>query len=127
APAAGTPEALFALLPKAAGRANQSYVPADVFGYAFLTDVFLAEYTEGGVSWKGFLRPYATADEARAAFEKYLTSVKQDGAEIKEEKAEGADRMVVVSNIGLVDAFFLKGNTLAGAAGATEGKPAVEF
>ena len=122
-----TPEALFALLPQAKGRANQSYVPADVFGYAFLTDVFLAEYTEGKGSWKGFLRPYATPEEAKAAFEKYLESVKQDGAEIKEEKTEGADRMVVVSNIGLVDAFFLKGNSLGGAAGATEAKPAVDF
>ena len=124
---ASTPESLFALLPKAKGRANQSYVPADVFGYAFLTDVFLAEYTEGNTSWKGFLRPYESVDEAKAAFEKYLTSVKQDGAEIKEEKTEGADRMVVVSNIGLIDAFFLKGNCLGGAAGATEAKPAVEF
>ena len=122
-----TPEELFALLPKSEGRANQSYVPADVFGYAFLTDVFLAEYTEGKVAWKGFLRPYASVEEAKAAFESYLKSVKQDGADIKEEKAEGADRMVVVSNIGLIDVFFLKGNTLGGAAGATEAKPALEF
>jgi hypothetical protein len=42
-------------------------------------------------------------------------------------KAEGADRMIIASNIGLIDAFFLKGNTLAGAAGATVAKPAEEF
>jgi hypothetical protein len=35
--------------------------------------------------------------------------------------------MIVASNIGLVDALFLKGNTLAGAAGSTVAKPAEEF
>ena len=68
----------------------------DVFGYSFLSDVFLADYSEGPATWKGFLRAYATPDEAKAVFEKYLASAKQDGAEVKEVEAEGADRMVVV-------------------------------
>ncbi len=127
AAAAGTPEAMFALLPAGPGRGSPNYVPNDVFGYSFLTDVFLAEYTEGTVSWKGFVRAYASADEAKAILEKYLASAKLDGGEIKEETAEGADRMVVVANIGLFDAIFLKGNTLAGAAGSTESKPAEAF
>ena len=87
----------------------------------------MAEYSEGKVTWQGFLRPYATADEAKAVFEKYLAGAKQDGAEIKEIQAEGADRMVIASNIGLVDAFFLKGNAVGGANGATDAKPAETF
>jgi hypothetical protein len=125
--APATPEALFALLPGGSGKANPNYIAEDVFGYSFLSDVFLAEYTEGSASWKGFLRPYATPDEAKAVFEKYLASAKQDGAEVKEIKTEGAERMVVASNIGLFDALFLKGNAIGGVAGATEEKPAAAF
>jgi hypothetical protein len=126
-PAAVTPEALFGLLPAGPGRANNKYVAQDVFGYSFLSDVFMAEYSEGRVNWQGFLRPYATPEQAKAVFEKYLTGAKQDGAEVKEVKAEGADRMVVSSNIGLVDAYFLKGNCVGGANGATDAKPAEAF
>jgi hypothetical protein len=122
-----TAESLFALLPAGSGKGNTSYVAQDVFGYSFLSDVFLADYAAGGVTWKGFVRPYASPDEAKAVFEKYLASAKQDGADIKEVKTEGADRMIVASNIGLVDALFLKGNTLAGAAGSTTAKPAEEY
>ena len=52
--------------------------------------------------------------------EKYIASVKQDGAEVKTLKAEGADEMVVSSNIGLFDVVFRKGNSLAGANGADQ-------
>ena len=55
----------------------------------------MADYKEGDVTWQGFLRPYADAEEAKAVFEKYLAGAKQDGAEIKTIEAEGADRMVV--------------------------------
>ncbi len=127
APVAGTPEAIFAVLPGGPGKAAPTYVPNDVFGYSFLSDVFLADYTEGAANWKGFVRAYATPDEAKAVFEKYLASAKQDGAEVKEVTTEGADRMVVSSNIGLYDAIFIKGNALAGAAGSTEPKPAEAF
>lgn len=127
AAAESTPESLFALLPAGSGKGNPSYVAQDVFGYSFLSDVFLADYSEGNVTWKGFVRPYASPEEAKAVLDKYLSSAKQDGADIKEVKAEGADRMIVASNIGLVDAFFLKGNTLAGAAGSTSAKPAEDY
>ena len=60
-------------------------------------------------------------------FEKYIAGVKQDGAEVKAVQAEGADEMVVSSNIGLIDVVFRKGNTLAGANGATDPKPAEAF
>jgi hypothetical protein len=105
-------------LPGGPGKTAPKYVTTDVFGYSFLSDVFMAEYSEGKVTWQGFLRPYATADEAKAIFDKYLAGAKQDGAEIKEIQAEGADRMVIASNIGLVDAFFLKGNAVGGVNGA---------
>ncbi|MGE3818282.1 MAG: DUF6599 family protein [Isosphaeraceae bacterium] len=125
--AAVTPEALFDLLPAGPGRSNPKYVAQDVFGYSFLSDVFMAEYTEGDVNWQGFLRPYASAEEAKAVFEKYVEGAKTDGAEIQEIQAEGADKMVVASNIGLIDAYFLKGNAVGGANGATQAPPAEAF
>jgi hypothetical protein len=125
--APATPETLFALLPSGPGKSGPKYVTTDVFGYSFLSDVFMAEYSEGKVTWQGFLRPYATADEAKAVFDKYIAGAKQDGAEIKEIQAEGADRMVIASNIGLVDAFFFKGNCVGGANGATDAKIAETF
>lgn len=121
------PDALFALLPEGQGKANPKYVAQDVFGYAFLSDVFMADYESEGSSWQGFLRPYATPAEAKAMFDKYLETVKADGAEVKMEKPESCDAMVVSSNIGLVDVVFLKGNTLAGVNGATDAAPALAF
>ena len=41
--------------------------------------------------------------------------------------ADGADEMIVSSSIGLFDVVFRKGNTLAGANGATSQKPAEAF
>ena len=78
----------------------------------------------GDVTWQGFLRPYRDAQEAKAVFEKYIEGVKKDGAEVKTIAAEGADEMVVSNNIGLVDVVFRKGNTVAGANGATAAAPA---
>jgi len=92
-----------------------------------LNDVFMADYEAGGSTWQGFLRPYASPQEAKAMFDKYLETVKADGAEVKTEAAKGCDAMVVSSNIGLVDVVFLKGNSLGGVNGATQAKPAVEF
>ena len=60
-------------------------------------------------------------------FDKYLEGAKKDGAEIKTIEAEGADRMVISSNIGLIDVLFLKGNVIGGANGATDAKPAEAF
>ena len=126
-PAVSSPDAIFGLLPKTQGKTGQKYVAQDVFGYAFLNDVFMADYAESGQTWQAFLRPYADSKEAKAMFEKYLETVKADGAKITMEKFQGADSMVVSSNIGLVDVVFLKGNTLGGVNGATNAKPALEF
>ena len=87
----------------------------------------MADYKDGDVTWQGFLRPYRDAQEAKAVFEKYLAGVKKDGAEVKTLTAEGADEMVISTNIGLVDVVFRKGNTLAGANGATSAAPAEAF
>ena len=122
-----TPESIFALLPTKPERNGTKYVAQDVFGYSFLADVFMADYQQGDITWQGFLRPYKDADEAKAIFEKYVENAKTDGAEIKTIEADGADRMVVVSSIGLVDVVFRKGNVVAGANGATEAKPAEAF
>ncbi len=122
-----TPATLFGLLPAKGREGEPKYVAQDAFGYSFLSDVFMADYKEGDVTWQGFLRPYKDDQEARAVFQKYIEGVKRDGAEVKTAAAEGADEMVISSNIGLVDVVFRKGNTVAGANGATAAPPAENY
>jgi len=122
-----SPATYFALLPAAGRQGEPKYVAQDVFGYSFLSDVFMADYKDGEVAWQGFLRPYRDDQEAKALLEKYVAGVKKDGAEVKTIVAEGADEMVVSNSIGLVDVVFRKGNTLAGANGATSAPPAEAF
>jgi hypothetical protein len=123
------PGALLALLPDGPEKTDPKYVAQDVFGYSFLADVFMANYQADDVTWQGFLRPYASADEAKAIFEQYLETAKEDGATIEPVDDSGADRMVVAANedIGLTDILFLKGNAVGGANGATVAKPAEAF
>ncbi len=125
--AAATPTALFKLLPDGPNKDRPQYIAQDVFGYSFLSDVFMADYKEGDITWQGFLRPFESPEAARKVFDQYVETAKADGAEIKTLEAEGADEMIVSSNIGLFDVVYLKGNTLAGANGATEAKPAEDF
>jgi Family of unknown function (DUF6599) len=113
-------DAIYALFPTGQGRGAPTYVAQDVFGYSFLADVFMADYKDGSVAWQGFLRPYASADEAKAIFEKYVASAKQNGGEPKIVEAEGADQMFISASIGLVDAVFRKGNVIGGANGAAD-------
>jgi hypothetical protein len=87
----------------------------------------MADYKEGSITWQGFLRPYRDAKEAKEVLAKYIASVKQDGGEIKTAAADGADELIIGSSIGLFDVVFRKGNTLAGANGATNLKPAEAF
>ena len=122
-----TPATYFAFLPPGNKQGGDKYVAQDVFGYSFLSDVFMADYKEKEATWQGFLRPYKDDKEAKEMLVKYRESVKQDGAELKPLQAEGADEMIVSSNIGLFDVIFRKGNTLAGANGATSLKPAEAF
>ena len=122
-----SPATYFALLPAKGREGDPKYVAQDVFGYSFLSDVFMADYKENDVSWQGFLRPYRDTEQAKAVLEKYKASVKKDGAELKALTAEGADEMVLSSNIGLVDVIFRKGNCLAGANGATSAAPVEVF
>ena len=117
-----TPADYFALLPTAGRQGDAKYVAQDVFGYSFLSDVFMADYKSGDISWQGFLRPYRDANEAKDVLAKYVAGVKKDGAEVKTVTVDGADEMVISNNIGLVDFFFRKGNTLAGANGATSAR-----
>ena len=127
APAEVTPATYFALLPAANRQGDAKYVAQDVFGYSFLSDVFMADYKEGNDAWQGFIRPYRDEQEAKAVLEKYIVGVKKDGAEVKTLTAPGADEIVLSNNIGLVDVVFRKGNTLAGANGATSAKVAEAF
>jgi hypothetical protein len=122
-----TPESIFALLPGGSGKSSPKYVAQDVFGYSFLSDVFMADYEENGIAWQGFLRPYPDAQAAQAVFDKYVESAKGNGAEVKTIEAEGADQMVVSSNFGLIDVIFRKGNVIGGANGTSEAKPAEAF
>jgi hypothetical protein len=127
APAEVTPATFFALLPAANRQGDAKYVAQDVFGYSFLSDVFMADYKNGNDAWQGFLRPYRDTEEAKAMLEKYVAGVKKDGAEVKTLTAPGADEIVLSNNIGLVDVVFRKGNTLAGANGATSIQAAEAF
>jgi hypothetical protein len=113
---------LFALFPPEPKRSGTKYVAQDVFGYSFLSDVFLADYEQGDVKFQGFLRPYATPDEARKIFDQYVETAKKDGAELKTIDDAKADKMVISSNIGLVDVVFLKGNAVGGSNGSTDSK-----
>jgi hypothetical protein len=122
-----SPTTYFALLPAQGRDGDPKYVAQDVFGYSFLSDVFMADYKDKDIAWQGFLRPYRDAQEAKAVFDKYIASVKKDNADVKTLTAEGADEMVLSSNIGLIDVVFRKGNCLAGANGATSAPPAEAF
>lgn len=122
-----TPESMFALLPEGSGKTGQKYVAQDVFGYGFLSDVFMADYDDGGSKWQGFIRPYADAAEARKIFEKYGEDAKKDGADIKKLECPDADELMISSSIGLVDVVFLKGNVLGGVNGADDVKKAEAF
>ena len=124
---ANDPAALFKFLPDAPKPGLPQYVAQDAFGYSFLSDVFLADYTGEGASWQGFLRPYTNTDEAVAVFKKYLESARSDGAKIDEVTFEGADRAAVINSIGLFDVIFLRGNVLGGANGSTVREPAEAF
>jgi hypothetical protein len=122
-----SPAMIFALLPAPGRQGDPKYVAQDVFGYSFFSDVFMADYKDGDIAWQGFIRPYHDAQEAKMVLDKYITSAKKDGAEVKTLTAEGADEMVISTNIGLVDVVFRKGNTLAGTNGATSTPPAEAF
>jgi hypothetical protein len=122
-----SPATFFALLPAEGRQGEAKYVAQDVFGYSFLSDVFMADYKDRDVTWQGFLRPYRDAQEAKATLAKYVAGVKKDGAQVRNLTADGADEMVVSENIGLIDVVFRKGNTLAGANGATRASPAEAF
>lgn len=123
-----TPAQLFKLLPAQPTRSGETYASQDVFGYAFLSDVFLADYKkDDDTYWQGFLRPFSSPEAAAEVLDQYLAAVKEYGGEVEDIKAEGADRMAVCSLYGLYDAVFIKGNTLAGANGSTDREAVVEF
>ncbi len=127
APANNDPAAFFALLPADNREGDAKYVAQDVFGYSFLSDVFMADYKKGEDTWQGFLRPYKTPEEAKKVFQQYIEGVKKDGAQVKTATTEGADEMIISTNIGMVDVVFRKGNTLAGANGASKQSLAEEY
>jgi hypothetical protein len=124
---ATSPADVFKLLPSGPKKSGDKYVAQDAFGYSFLGDVFMADYQEDDVTWQGFLRPYDTPEAAREVFEKYVATAKQDGAKTNVIQDSAAERMIVSSNIGLVDAVFLKGNAIGGANGATDASKAESF
>jgi hypothetical protein len=116
---AGSPDAIFKLLPAGPGRSGDKYLSQDVFGYSFLESVFEADYKDEKVTWQGFIRPYADPAEAAKMFDKYVSSLKGFGAQVKPLECPDAEKMVVCNLDGLLDVVFLKGNSLAGVNGAT--------
>ena len=79
-----SPETFFRLLPATGRQGDPKYVAQDAFGYSFLSDVFMADYKNGDITWQGFLRPYRDVAEAKAVLEKYVSGVKKDGAEVRQ-------------------------------------------
>ena len=77
-------------MPAQGRQGDPKYVAQDVFGYSFLSDVFMADYKDRDVSWQGFLRPYRDTQEAKAILEKYIAGVKKDGAEVKTLDSRGS-------------------------------------
>jgi hypothetical protein len=122
-----TPDMLFKMLPDEPKKSRTQYVSQDVFGYSFLSDVFMADYQDGEDSFQGFLRPYKDADEAKKVFDEYLENAKADMATITEISDSGADAMVLSSNYGMNDAIFLKGNAIAGVNGSPNAAKAESF
>ncbi len=123
-----TSQTIFDFLPKEPGRDTPKFVVQDVFGYEFLTDVFMADYREGNQTlWQGFIRPYHSNEEALAVLAKYVTGAKADGAELKEVTTEAGDKMVISSNVGLIDVIFAKGNGIGGVSGASDAAKAEAF
>ena len=106
---------------------DAKYVAQDVFGYSFLSDVFMADYKEKDVSWQGFLRPYRDVQEAKSVLEKYIAGVKKDGAEVKTLTADGADEMVMSTNIGLDRRRFPEGQLRGRSQRRHERRPAEAF
>lgn len=127
AAAAADPALFFGMLPAEGLQGEAKYVAQDVFGYSFLSDVFMADYKKGTDLWQGFLRPYRDATEAKKMFAQYVEGVKKDGAEVKPLTIEGADEAIMSSNIGLIDVVFRKGNALAGANGGSSAPSALAF
>ena len=125
--AATDPATFFGMLPAGGRQGDPKYVAQDVFGYSFLSDVFMADYKKGDDVWQGFLRPYRDAAEAKKLFALYVEGVKKDGAEVKTLTIEGADEAIMSTNIGLVDVVFRKGNALAGANGGSNAPSAEAF
>ncbi|RUL86969.1 hypothetical protein TsocGM_14950 [Tautonia sociabilis] len=117
---AADPTALFALLPDGPGRSNEQYVAQDVFGYSFLSHVFMASYAEGDRSWQAFIRPYASPERAREVFDLYRAEAEAFDAKIQEVESESVDAMYVAENFGLIDVLFLRGNVFGGVNGATD-------
>jgi Family of unknown function (DUF6599) len=122
-----SPDAIFALLPAGSGRANPKYVAQDVFGYSFLSDVFMADYSEGDVTWQAFVRTYPDPESAAKVFQQYRDEAAAFGAQIKDESIESADAAFRADNFGQVDLVFRKGNAIGGVNGATKPEPIAGF
>lgn len=114
------PTALFALLPEGPGRTNEQYLAQDAFGYAFLSDVFMAAYAEADLTWQAFIRPYATPERAQEIFDLYRADAESFDAKITEVETEVADAMFIAENFGLIEIIFRKGNAVGGLNDSTD-------
>ncbi|WP_152053574.1 DUF6599 family protein [Tautonia marina] len=121
------PTALFALLPDGPGRSNEQYLAQDAFGYAFLSDVFMAAYAEGDLTWQAFIRPYATPERAQEIFDLYRADAESFDAKITEVETEVADAMFIAENFGLIEIIFRKGNAVGGLNDSTDLNAAQAF
>ena len=107
--------------PRARGAARPKYIAQDVFGYSFLTDVFMADYKEGRRDLAGLppALPDARGGEGRL---REVPGQRQAGRRQGEDArpSRGPTSSPSASNIGLADAIFRKGNVIGGANGGTD-------
>ena len=126
-PTETSPAAFFALCRRKTGRETPSTLPRMFLATAFFPTSswpITRPVTRPG---RASSDPTAMPRRPRPYWKSTSTASRKTAPKSKNSTVPGADEMVVSNNIGLIDFVFRKGNTLAGANGATSAAPAEAF
>ena len=110
-----------------AGRETRSMLPRMFSAIAFYPTCSWPITRKGTMPGKGSSARTAMRRRPRRSWRNTSPASRKMVRKSKHSRPPGADEMVVSNNIGLVDVVFRKGNTLAGANGATSTPPAEAF
>ena len=122
-----SPATFFASCPPRSGRAIPSTSPRTSSAIASSPTSSWPITRTGTSPGRASSGPTATPRRPRRCSRNTSLASRKTAPRSRRPPAEGADEMVVSNNIGLVDFVFRKGNTLAGANGATSAAPAEAF